>query len=99
MSAISAIAISGVQAATTRLGAASHNIANNQTEGFKRQLVSQQSQESGGVTASVAQAQEIGADLAADLVEQKQAAYSYRANLRSIQTEQQMMGSLLDIKA
>jgi len=27
------------------------------------------------------------------------ATYTYRANLRSIQADQQMMGSLLDIKA
>ena len=99
MSAISSIALSGVQAASTRLDATSHNIANTQTERFHRQVVNQQSQESGGVTATVAQADEAGADLAADLVEQKMASYTYRANLRSIQTEEQMMGSLLDIKA
>ena len=51
------------------------------------------------MSTSLAQAQEIGPDLAKDLVEQKMATYTYRANLRSIQADQQMMGSLLDIKA
>ena len=99
MSSISSIGLSGAQAASTRMDVAANNIANAQTEKFQRQVVNQQSQESGGVKVSVAQAQEIGPDLATDLVEQKMATYSYRANLRSIQTDQQMMGSLLDIKA
>lgn len=99
MSAISAIGLSGAQAASTRMDVAAHNIANVQTEKFQRQVVNQQSQESGGVTATVAQAQEIGPDLAKDLIEQKMASNTYRANLRSIQTDQQMLGNLLDIKA
>jgi flagellar hook protein FlgE len=99
MNAISSIAVSGVQAASTHLDVAAHNIANAQTPGFKRQVVHQQSQESAGVMTSVGQATEVGADLAADLIEQKSAAYQYKANLRTIQTQDQMMGSLLDLKA
>lgn len=99
MSAISAIGLSGMQAATTRLDVSAHNIANSQTAKFQRQVVNQQSQESGGVTASVAQALEIGPELAKDLIEQRMASDTYRANLRSIQTDQRMLGSLLDIEA
>ena len=99
MSPMSAIGLSGVQAASTRLDVAANNIANVQTEKFQRQVVNQQSQESGGVTTSVAQAQEIGPDLAQDLIEQKMASNTYRVNLRTIQTDQQMLGNLLDIKA
>lgn len=99
MSPMSAIGLSGVQAASTRLDVAANNIANVQTEKFQRQVVNQQSQESGGVTTSVAQAQEIGPDLAKDLIEQKMASNTYRVNLRTIQTDQQMLGNLLDIKA
>lgn len=99
MSSISSIGLSGAQAAVTRMDVAANNIANAQTEKFQRQVVNQQSQESGGVTVSVAQAQEVGPDLAKDLIDQKMATYTYRANLRSIQADQQMMGSLLDIKA
>ena len=38
-------------------------------------------------------------DLAADLVEQMQATYAFRANLRTIEAEKRMSGSLLDIQA
>ncbi len=99
MTSTTAIALSGVHAASTRMDAAAHNVANAQTPGFHRQTVQQRSQENKGVLTSVVQAQEVGADLAADLVEQKAASYQYKANLRSIQTENQMMGSLLDLKA
>jgi flagellar hook protein FlgE len=99
MSTISSIAVSGVQAASTRMDASAHNIANAQTPGFQRQQVQLRSQETAGVVASVGKAQELGSDLAADLVEQKAASYQYRANLQTIQTEDQMMGSLLDVKA
>lgn len=99
MNAISSIAVSGVQAASTRLDTAAHNVANAQTPEFKRQVVHLQSQETAGVVASVGKAQEIGPDLAADLVEQMSASYQYKANLRTIQTQEQMVGSLLDLKA
>lgn len=98
MSTISSIALSGVQAASTRLDVAAHNIANAQTPGFHRQVV-HQSQEAEGVMTSVGKSDEVGADVAADLVEQMQASYHYKANLRTIQTQEQMVGSLLDIKA
>jgi flagellar hook protein FlgE len=99
MNAISSIALSGVQAAATRLDVAGHNIANAQTPGFQRQVVHQQSQESAGVVSSLGKSEEIGPDMAADLVDQMAASYSYKANLRTIQTQDQMMGSLLDLKA
>ena len=99
MGAISAIALSGVHAASTRMDAAAHNIANAQTPNFRRERVELQSQENAGVMSSVGKASEVGPDLAADLVEQQAAAYQYKANLRTIQTEEQMKGSLLDLKA
>lgn len=96
---VTSIALSGVQAASTRLDAAANNIANSQTPGFRRDQVMQQTQESEGVLTVVGKAQEVGADLAADLVEQMQATYAFRANLRTIEAEKHMTGSLLDIQA
>ena len=96
---VTSIALSGVQAASTRLDAAANNIANSQTPGFRRDQVVQQTQESEGVLTVVGKAQEVGADLAADLVEQMQASATYKANLRSIRTQEEMTGSLLDIRA
>lgn len=99
MNAISSIAVSGVHAASTRLDVAAHNIANAQTPDFHRQVVHQASQETAGVVTSVGKSEEIGPDLAADLVEQMAASYAYKANLKTIQTQDQMMGSLLDVRA
>jgi flagellar hook protein FlgE len=99
MNTISSIAVSGVNAASTRLDVAAHNVANAHTPGFQRQVVHQQSQEKAGVMTTVGKADEIGADLAADMVAQMQASYSYKANLKTIQVQEQMLGSLLDVKA
>lgn len=99
MSTISSIAVSGVHAASTRLDVAAHNIANGQTPHFQRQVVHQQSQETAGVLTTVGKTDEIGPDLAADLVAQMEASYTYKANLRTIQTQNEMVGSLLDVKA
>jgi flagellar hook protein FlgE len=99
MNTISSPAVSGVLAASTRLDAAAHNLANAQTPAFRRDVVSQQSQEGSGVLTTVGRADEIGADLEADLIAQKQAAYTYVANLKSIRTQDELMGSLLDIQA
>ncbi len=99
MNSISAIAFSGMNAATARLGVSAHNVANVQTAGFRRQQVLQQTQAGGGVATSIAQADAAGTDLAADLVQQMTALYSFKANLRTVQVERDMLGSLLDIRA
>lgn len=98
MNTISSIAVSGIHAAATRLDVSAHNVANDQTPGFRRQVV-HQSQETAGVVASVGKADEIGTDLAAEMVEQAAASYTYKANLKTIQTQDQLTGSLLDLKA
>ena len=98
MSVISSIALSGAAAASQRMDVAANNIANAQTEGYQRQKV-MASQEDRGVVTTIGKEQEVGPDLAADLVQQKMASYQYKANLKTVQTESQMMGSLLDIKA
>lgn len=99
MSAISSIAISGMNAATTQLGVAAHNVANAVTPAFRRQQVVQHSQPGGGVSTQITRATEPGSNLAADLVQQKVALYSFKANLRTVQVEHEMLGSLVDLKA
>ena len=99
MNSITSIAISGMNAATTRLGVSAHNVANAQTPAFRRQQVLQQTQAGGGVSTSVTQAEAPGSDLATDAVDQMTALYSFKANLRSVQVEHEMLGSLLDIRA
>lgn len=99
MNITSTTALTGVQAASLRMESAAHNIANANTPNFQRQVVTMQTQESAGVLTTTGKAEEIGAALAADLVEQMDAAAAYRANLRMIQADQQTTGSLLDLKA
>lgn len=82
-----------------RLDAAANNIANAQTPQYRRQFVSQQEQAQGGVSTSIGQVDLPGEDMAQDLVQQMMASYDFKANLRTIQTQDVMMGALLDLKA
>lgn len=99
MNTVSSIALSGMNAARQNLDSAAHNIANGQTDGFKRQLVTQRELPGGGVTATVETAQSIGSDLPVDMVHEIEATYSFKANLHTMRTHQDMMGTLLNLKA
>lgn len=99
MNPLSSIALSGLAAAQQRLRASAHNIANAQTPGFRRQLVTQQAMPEGGVRATLQRAPVEGAALAEDVVEQMSAGYQFIANLRVIQTQDKLLGALLDDRA
>lgn len=99
MNSLNAIALSGMNAAMSRLGTSAHNIANDLTPDFRRQVVQQEALPEGGVVVSIGQAPEAGHDLARDIVEQKLASYSFKANLGVIRTQDEMLGSLLDLHA
>jgi len=96
MNPLSSIALSGLQAAQTRLGSSAHNIANSMTPGFRRQIVAQQSAPNGGVTTTIERAPEAGDALAEDLVALKLAQHLFTANLKVLRTQDQMLGTLLD---
>ncbi|MBV8620155.1 MAG: flagellar basal body rod protein [Curvibacter sp.] len=99
MSSISAIGLSGLQASQLQLNAAANNIANLNTDGYHREVVNQQADPNGGTSASITSDPVAGSNLAQDLVNQMSASYSYKANLQTIQTQDQMMGSLLSVQA
>lgn len=99
MNALASIALSGMNAAQLRLGGSAHNIANALTPGFRRQVVVQQSVAEGGVSANVTRSPSAGAALAEDLVGQMSAGYQFVANLRVIQTQDRLLGALLDEEA
>jgi len=99
MNSLSSVAQSGIGAAMLRLSAAANNIANLQTPGYRRELVQQEALTGGGVTSSIGQSAEPGDDLPEDIVQQRVASYSFKANLRVIQTQDDMLGSLLDLHA
>jgi flagellar hook protein FlgE len=93
-----------MRAAQLRLDMSAHNVANAQTPGFQRQQASQPV--AGGVSTQVGQAPALLAQgagglnrLAEDWVEQRMALYSFAANLRTVQTQDAMLGALLDTQA
>ena len=96
MSPLSSIALSGLQAAQTRMSSSAHNIANAVTPGFRRQLVAQQTVPEGGVTTTIERASAAGDALAEDLVALKLAQHLFSANLKVLRTQDQVLGTLLD---
>jgi len=99
MNNVANTALSGLQTAQLRLNAAAHNVANAQTEGFRRDVVRAQPQAQGGVQARVEKLPEPGSDLAADLVAQKSATYAFKANLQVLKTADETLGRLLNTQA
>ena len=91
-----AIALSGMNAATLRLGTAANNIANGQTSGYRRQSTTQQTAPGGGVSATVETAALPGESMAEDAVSQLAASYDFKFNLNVLQTQDRMLGTLLD---
>lgn len=99
MNSISSIASSGMAAAQTRLQTSAHNIANLQTEGFKRQQVTQSAERGGGVSTTLSRSEQVGSALETDVVSQLQARNEFLANLAVFKTTNKMQGALLDEKA
>lgn len=101
MASISSIGSSGLQAAQLRLDASANNVANMNTPGYRREVVAQEEvAESVGVRATVQREQDAkGVALEQEAVEQMSATYAFKANLQTIKTQDEMMGSLLDVKA
>jgi flagellar hook protein FlgE len=99
MSIMSSTALGGIQAALAAIDAAGHNIANQATPGFKRQLASTDSTATGGVTARIDQAPRAGTALETDMVDQLVAKNQFLANLAVFKTSDQLMGTLLDARS
>lgn len=97
MSALSAIALSGIQLARRQLDAGAHNIANASTDGFRRQLVLPQEQVGGGVAGVVVRDPAEAPGLAVeDLVGLMTAQHGFEANFKSLSAERAMLGTLFD---
>lgn len=83
-------------AAQMRLGSSAHNVANLETNPFRRQEVSQKEQKGGGVPSSVSKSTRQGPAMETDMVAQLQAKNAFLANLAVFKTSNQMAGALLD---
>jgi flagellar hook-associated protein FlgK len=99
MSSIASIALSGLNAASSQLATAAHNIAHAQTPGFRRQLVQQAAQPEGGVVVSISQAARAGDALVEDVVAQMSAADAFKANVLTLKAQDRTLGSVLDMTA
>ena len=101
MSSLSSIGSSGLQAAQLRLDASANNVANMNTPNYRRQVVQQEATaDSAGVRATVQrEPQAEGMALEQEAVEQISATYAFKANLQTIKAQDEMMGSLLNVKA
>ncbi len=99
MSSVSSIALSGMRAAQTRLNASAHNVANMNTEKFRRQEVTNNENANGGVTTQLRKASEEGAAPETDMVAQLQAKNAFLMNLSVFKSSDKMAGALLDAKA
>lgn len=91
-----ATSLSGMNAAQAALSTAAHNLANLQTEGFRRQRAEPSTQSPGGVGVHVTRAAEPGHGLETDLVGLLQAKNAFLANLAVFKADDAMRGSLLD---
>lgn len=93
----------GMRAAQARLDASAHNLANAQTPGFQRQPAPPATQPAGaGAQAGpgpLAQGSGGPNRLAEDRVTQRVSLYSFAANMRTVQTQNAMLGTLLDVRA
>ena len=100
MASISSIGQSGLQAAQMRLDASAHNTANMGTPGFRR-LRTEQTEVAGqgGVATSVQRVPQEGVALEQEVVDQMTATYAFKANLKILQTEDRMLGALLNVRA
>ena len=101
MASISSIGSSGLQAAQLRLAASANNVANMNTPNYRRQVVQQEAMaDNAGVRATVQREQDAkGVALEKEAVDQMSATYAFKANLQTIKTQDEMVGSLLDVKA
>ncbi len=113
MNSIFGIAQSGLQVETLRLAVSADNVANAGTDGFVPGRVEAQDVSGGGVAGRVAKENdpEVEAridrvivdlsrtDLVQETVNQSLAAASFRANLATLRTADETLGSLLNLES
>jgi len=117
MSVINGIgcAMSGLKAHKTKMDVAANNIANVNTDGFKKSKVEFEENAVGGVMVNIQKIETNGnpiqhkegekeihsetsnVDYAEETVNMITANTGFEANLKALQTEDEMLGSLLDI--
>jgi flagellar hook protein FlgE len=97
MFALSAISLTGMNAAQSALGTSAHHIANMATAGFRGSEVSQETGVGAGVGFSSSVATTAGNSLEADIVGLLAAKNQFLANLAVFRASNQLTGSLLEV--
>lgn len=95
---VTSIAVSGLRASSQELRAASNNIANATTPGYKAEAVVRSSLAEGGVTTQTVNTQQ-DVSLEQELVGTNLSTYNFKANLKVLERQKEMDDALLDIKA
>ena len=96
--------VSSIQAHQSALNTSANNVANVNTDGFIPNSTTINEGASGSITTSTSQATDNGSvksqtDLSKELTDEIVLSRGVEANVSSIKTQDQMVGSLLDIKA
>lgn len=100
MGDIKSVAVSALDAGGIRLAVTANNIANMNTEGFRPSTVVQEENKTGGVRVSAIKEQGSDeVDLSREAVELIITETSFRANIKVLQADEEMIKTLLDIKA
>jgi flagellar hook protein FlgE len=104
------IAQSGMSTEMNRLAVSANNVANVNTDNYEAGRINQSSRDSGGVkvtgvsrqpseTPSPPDPKPSNVDLSEEMVNQITARTGFSMNVKSLKTENEMMGSLLDMMA
>jgi flagellar basal body rod protein FlgC len=99
VNSIASIARSGLDAARLQLDQSARGIANAQASNSRSQAPAQAREAQVHAEGPAVNAPTAGATLADNLISQKTALYAFKANLRTLQTQDQMLGTLLDLRA
>jgi len=101
-----AVSLSGMNAAALGVAVAANNVANANTPGFRARSLTQEEAPAGGVElaaleASPATAEPGGSnvDLASEFVSLDTQSLAYEANLKAFKTQDELLGTALDLKA
>ncbi len=100
MNSVFSIAVSALKAYDMKLRAGATNIAHMNTENYRPLEVSIEEVSSGGVKAQVFSPDNAyRVDIAKELVDLIGTEHSFRANIETIKTEDEIMRDIIDIKA
>jgi flagellar hook protein FlgE len=95
-------AISGMQASTIRINAVGHDVANTNTPQFEQSRVNQSERLQGTEVSSITKEKNLtsvsNTKLAQEQTESIIASASYKANSKVVKLQDEMLGTLIDLK-